>query len=70
VPGFPCGQFVASVTNFRVIEQLGRFEIEFCAVMFDLFGYLENLKDVEFSLHYSTLPKKPCLPTGGRAARC
>jgi hypothetical protein len=59
VPGFPRSQFVAGIANFHVIEQLSRFKIKFGAVMFDFFGYLENLKDVEFCLHYSTFGKKP-----------
>jgi hypothetical protein len=57
VPGFPCGQFVAGIANFHVIEQICRFEVELRAVVLDLFSYLENFKDVKFSLHYSTFPK-------------
>ncbi|MBA7680309.1 hypothetical protein ES703_88623 [subsurface metagenome] len=28
--------------------------------MVDFFGYLENLEDVKFGLHYAGLSKKPC----------
>jgi hypothetical protein len=56
--GFPRSQFVAGIANFDVIEQFGGFKVKLGAVMFDLFSYLENLKYVEFSLHYSTFGKK------------
>jgi hypothetical protein len=70
VPGLPRGQLVADIADFHIIEQFRCFKIELGAVMFDLFGDLENLKDVKFCLHYSTFTKKPYLSTGGRAIRC
>ena len=57
VPGFPVGQLVAGVANLRILEPLSRLQIEFGAVVLDLFGDLEYLKDIENRLHNRSLPQ-------------